>query len=86
MTDPTVGSLAQIELQQFRADAYRHALVRAAPRQGWRGFARLLRSLADRCDDRPADGTGPWPKDRGASGRELYGAATSTTNMNEWLA
>lgn len=89
MTDLTVERLARIELQRRRDDAYRSALVRAAPRQGARRFARLLRSLADRCDGRQVDVMGPWPENRRASGRVRFGATTTTMNdttMNEWRA
>lgn len=93
MTDLTIARLAKIELQQLRVDACRRALVRAAPRQGWRGLARLLRALADRFDAHPAYVTGLWSEHHSASrgdpygsGAERYGAAPTTTNMNDWRA
>lgn len=57
----TVERLTQLEVQELRREAYRHALLRRVRRPGGHRFAAWLRRLADHVEGRVM--TGPWYED-----------------------
>lgn len=57
----TVERLTQLEVQELRREAYRHALLRRVRRPSGNRFAGWLRRLADRVEGRVM--TGPWYED-----------------------